>query len=192
MLGTKEKEKEQVEKKSKEEKEEKAHTEEKEEEKDTTEPQDQSMQDIQVSPPSPPHATITPIDIIKIKDVIDTSNIKINPLTTEDLEILDQSSLVEKLSSNPVLVNVDELQNPEVKVKALVPSSTIQTTGILFLPPPSPPSIVTYTLQMPSTIAREIKETFEQPKSSTPPSNHKRDIQAKEKDETKKKEETAL
>ena len=37
--------------------------------------QDQSVQDTQLPPPSPPHSTITPAETIKIKDVIDTTNL---------------------------------------------------------------------------------------------------------------------
>ena len=45
-------------------------------------------------PPSPPHSTATPAEVIKIKDVVDTSSQNINPLTTEDLtKILDQTTL---------------------------------------------------------------------------------------------------
>lgn len=45
---------------------------------------------------------------------------------------------------------------------------------------------------MPSTAVGEIKETFEQPASSTPPSDHQKDIQAEEKGETSKKEESTI
>ena len=85
------KEKEQVEKKVEEEKkDEEEQSEEKEEDKGTNEQQEQSVQDTQLSPPSPPHATITPAKIIKIKDVIDTSGQNRNPLAVEDLvNILD-------------------------------------------------------------------------------------------------------
>ncbi len=125
------------------------------------------MQDTQLSPPSPPHAIITPAEIVKIKDVTDTSSPNINPLTAEDLaKILDQSTLVSKLCSSPILVSVDELENPVAKIKVFKvktqePPSTIQPTSILFLPPPPLPSVVTDTLQMPSTTAVEVKETFE-------------------------------
>ena len=121
------------------------YSKEKEEDKNIAEQQEQSVQDTQLSPPSPPHATITPIEIIKIKDVIDTSGPNINPITAEDLaKILDQSTLAAKLCSGSILVSVDELQNTvakieAVKVKTQEPPSTIQTTGILFLPPPPLP-----------------------------------------------------
>ena len=92
-------------------KDEEENNEEKEEEKGTDEKQEQSVQDTQLSPPSPPHATITPTESIKIKDVTDNSCQNINPLTTEDLtKILDQSTQVARLCSSPILVSVDELQ----------------------------------------------------------------------------------
>ena len=118
------------------------------EEKDTNGQQEKSVQDTQLPPPSPPHSTITLVEIIKIKDVIDTSCQKINPLTIEDLtKILDQSTQASKLCSSPILVSVDELkklvvESKEVKVKTQEPPSTTQTTGLLFLPPPSPPKVV--------------------------------------------------
>ena len=120
-LGNKEKEKKEVEKKDEvENKDEEVNAEEKDEDKDTTEQQEQSVQDTQLSPPSPPHATITPAEIIKIKDVIDTSGPNINPLTAEDLaKILDQSTLAAKLCSSPILVSVDELQNTVAKKEAV-------------------------------------------------------------------------
>ena len=56
--------------------------------------QDQSVQDTQLSPPSPPHSTVTPAKVVNIKDVADTSSQNINPLTVEDLtKILDQTAL---------------------------------------------------------------------------------------------------
>ena len=110
------------------------------------------MQDTQLPPSSPPHATITPVETIKIKDVIETSCQNINPLTTKDLtKILDQSMQATRLCSSPILVNVDELQklvmdSKEVKVQTQEPPSTTQTTRLLLLPPPSPPKAVTYAL----------------------------------------------
>ena len=103
------------------------------------------MQDTQLPPPSPPHSTITPTEIIKIKDVVDTSCQNINPLTAEDLtKILDQSTQETRLCSSPILVSVDELQKSvvetkEVKVQTQEPPKTTQTTKLLLLPPPSPP-----------------------------------------------------
>ena len=44
------------------------------------------MQDTQLPPPSPPLSTITPVETIKIKDVVDTSCQNINPLTYEQQE----------------------------------------------------------------------------------------------------------
>ena len=35
---------------------------------------------------SPPHETRTPIEIIIVKDILDSSAQNINPLTTEDLK----------------------------------------------------------------------------------------------------------
>ena len=110
------------------------------------------MQDTQLSPPSPPHAIITPVEFVKIKDVVETSTTNINPLIAEDLaKILDQSTLATKLCSNVILVNVDELKNTVaktqvVKVKTQEPPSTIKNTCILFLPPPPLPSVATNTL----------------------------------------------
>ena len=51
------------------------------------------MQDTQMPPPSPPHATITPTKTMIVKDVIDISCQNTNPLIAEDLlKILDQST----------------------------------------------------------------------------------------------------
>ena len=107
------------------------------------------MQDTQLPPPSPPHSTITPTKIIKIKDVIDISCQNINPLTVEDLtKILDQSTQVARLCSSPILVSVDELQksvvdSKEVKVQTQEPPLIVQTSRFLLLPSPSPPKVVT-------------------------------------------------
>ena len=122
------------------------------------------MQDTQLPPPSPPHATITPTETIKINDVVPTSCQNINPLTIEDLsKILDQSTQKTHLCTNPILVSVDELQksvvdSKEVKVQTQEPPSTVQTTGFLLLPPPSPPKVVIDALQEPSAAARADKE----------------------------------
>ena len=64
------------------------------------------------------------------------------------------------------MISVDELKNTvaktqAVKVKTQEPPLTIQSTGILFLPPPPLPSVVTDTLQMLSAATGEVKETFE-------------------------------
>ena len=102
----------------------------------------------QLPPSSPPHATITPAKIIKIKDVIDTPCQNINPLTAKDLtKILDQSTQAARLCSSPILVSVDELQKSvvdpkEVKVKTQEPPLTTKTTELLLLPPPSPPKVI--------------------------------------------------
>ena len=104
------------------------------EEKVTDEQQEKSVQDTQLPPPSPPHATITPIESIKIKDVIDTSCQNINPLTAEDLtKILDQSTQETRLCTSQILVSVDEFQksvvkSKEVKVKTQEPPLTTKTT----------------------------------------------------------------
>lgn len=117
------------------------------------------MQDTQLPRPSPPHATITPVEIIKIKDVINTSCQNINPLTVEDLtKILDQSTQATRLCSSQILVSIDELQkvvikSKEVKVKTQEPPSTTKTTRILFLPPPFPPRTIIDALQVLSAIA---------------------------------------
>ena len=54
----------------------------------TTEEQqtEQSVQDTQLQPPSPPHVTPTPTDIVIVQDNPDNSGQNINPLTTEDLK----------------------------------------------------------------------------------------------------------
>ena len=68
------------------------------------------MQDTQVPPLSPHHDTITLIDIVIVKDILDNSAQNINPLTAKDLKkILDQSTLQAQLCNNPILVSVDEL-----------------------------------------------------------------------------------
>ena len=114
-------------------------------------------------PPSPPHSTITPAETIKIKDVVDTSYKNINPSTVEDLtNILDQSTQQAKLCSSPILVSVDELQKlvdklKEVKVPPQEPPKTTQTIGLLLLPPPSPPRLVTQALQKLSAAVGEDK-----------------------------------
>ena len=57
--------------------------------------QDQSVQDTQLSPPSPPH----------------TTSQNINILTAEDLtKIIDQTTLQAQLCDNPILVSIEELQ----------------------------------------------------------------------------------
>ena len=117
------------------------------------------MQDTQLPPPSPPHSPITPIETIKIKDVVDTSCQNINPLTVEDLsKILDQSTQLAQFFSSPILVSVDELQKSidklkEVKVSPQKPPRITQTTRLLLLPLPSPPKLVTQALQESSAIA---------------------------------------
>ena len=96
-IGKREEEKKGEEKKKEEEKkgeEEKVEVNKEEEEEKTTkgeenvtdEQEEQSVQDKQMPPPSPPHATITPTETIIVKDVTDTSCQNINPLTTEDLD----------------------------------------------------------------------------------------------------------
>ena len=64
------------------------------------------MQGTQIPPPSPLHATITPVETIKIKDFIDASCQNINPLTAKDLsKILDQSTQQARLCTNLVLMS---------------------------------------------------------------------------------------
>lgn len=97
------------------------------EEKTIYEQQEKNEQDTQLPPPSPPHVTITPIETIKVKDVVDTSCQNTNPLIVEDLsKILDQSTQQAHLCTNLILVSVDELQKvvvdpKEVKVKTQEP-----------------------------------------------------------------------
>ena len=89
----------------------------KEEENGTYEKKEQSVQDTQPPPHSPSHSIITPVETIKIKDVVDTSFQNINPLTIEDLtKILDQSMQVVRLFSSLILVSVDELEK-SIRVK---------------------------------------------------------------------------
>lgn len=88
-------------------------TQQKEDDMETTEDQqiDQKLQDTQLLALSPPHDTNTLEDTIKVKDVPKILAQNINPLTTEDLKnILDQSTLQDKLCNNLVLVSVDEIQ----------------------------------------------------------------------------------
>ena len=55
---------------------------------------DQSVQDTQLTCPSPPHVTSTPAEIVIVQDIPDTYGQNINPLTTEDLKkILHQTTL---------------------------------------------------------------------------------------------------
>ena len=121
--------------------------EEKEEEMSKGEEQEQSVQDTQLPPPRPPHSPITPVEKIKIKDVVDTSCQNINPLTIEDLtKILDQATKHAQLCENPILVSVEELQKlvekiKEGEVKPQEPPQVTHTTGLTFIPPPSPPRL---------------------------------------------------
>ena len=78
-----------------------------------------------------------------------TRNIEnINPLTIEDLsKILDQSTQQARLYTNPILINVDELNkvvadSRKAKVKTKKPPSTFDATKLLLLPPLSPPKVV--------------------------------------------------
>ena len=118
--------------------------------------EDQSVQDTQIPPPSPPHATITPEETIIVKDIIDTSCQNINPLTTKDLsKILDQSTQQARLGTNPILVSIDEIHKAvvdptRVKVKPQEPPSILKATStpLLLLPPPLPLSVTSDTVQM--------------------------------------------
>ena len=117
------------------------------------------MQDTQLPPPSPLHSIITPAEIIKIKDFVDTSSQNINPLTAEDLtKILDQATHQAQLCTGPILVSVDELQKSvdtfkAAKVSPQEPPKTTQNTIILCLPAPSPPKSDLQELQEPSAVA---------------------------------------
>ena len=134
----------------------------------------QSVQDIQLPPPSPPHSTITPTEIIKIKDVTNTTSQNINPLTTEDLtKILDQTNLQAQLCANPILFNVEELQKLVDKIKEgevppQEPPQNTQTTGLSFLPPPSPPRIAMQAHQEPSATIGKVTDTLVQTVSTLP------------------------
>ena len=79
---------------------------------------------------------------------------------------LDQSTQVARLCTSPILVSVDELQklvaaSKYVKVKTQEPPLTTQTTRLLFLPPPSPPKVVTDALQVLSVATGEDKGKLE-------------------------------
>ena len=73
-------------------------------------------------------------------------------MTVEDLtKILDQSTQAARLCTCPILVSVDKLQKlveklKEVKVKTQESPMTTQSTGLLLLPPPSPPKEITQAL----------------------------------------------
>ena len=110
------------------------------------------MQDTQLPPPSPPHTTMTLVETIKIKDFVDTSCQNKNPLTVEDLsKILDQSTQQPHLCTNPIFVNVYELNKVvensyKAKVQTQEPPSTFDATKLLLLPPPHPPKVVIHAL----------------------------------------------
>ena len=71
---------------------------------------EQSVQDTQLPPLSPPHSIDTPVETVKIKDVVDISSQKIDPLTIKDLtKILDHATHQAQLCRNPILVSVEEL-----------------------------------------------------------------------------------
>ena len=79
--------------------------------------QEQSVQDTQLPPPSPPHATPTPVESIIVKDVPDITGQNVNPLTIEDLKkILHQTTLQAHFCTIHVLVSVDELQKVVAKI----------------------------------------------------------------------------
>lgn len=75
--------------------------------------------------------------MITIKDIFYLSAQEINPLTKEDLKkILDQQTLQAKLCDNPILVNVDEIQNSVIdtqreKVNQQEPPSIIPLVTIV-------------------------------------------------------------
>ena len=123
------------------------------EDKETIEKQEeQSVQDTQMPPPSPTHATITPLETIIVTDVSGTSFQNINPLTAKELsKILDQSTQQARLCTNPLLDSVDEnnkvVEDPSrVKVKTQEPPLVSKATTLLLLPPPPPSSIVSDVL----------------------------------------------
>ena len=137
--------------------------------------QDQSVQDTQLPPPSPPHTTDTPAEVVKIKDVVDTTSQNINPLTAEDLtKILDQETKQAQLCDNPIVVSVEELQKTvdkvkEGEVKPQEPPQTTYTTRLSFQPPPLPLRITMEAHQESSRTAGEVIDISVQ-KVSTPPS----------------------
>ena len=125
--------------------------------------QDQNVQDTQLS--SPPHSTDTPAEVIKIKDVVETSCQNINPLTPEDLtKILDQATKHAQLGKNPILVSVEELQKSakkikEGEVKLQEPPQVTYTIGLSFIPPPSPLRLAMEAHQEPSATIGEVTYT---------------------------------
>ena len=79
---------------------------------------EQSVQDTQLPPLSPPHSIDTPVETIKIKDVVETLSQNINSLTIEDLtKILDQATQHAQICENPILVSVEELQKSVDNIK---------------------------------------------------------------------------
>ena len=96
------------------------------------------------------------------------------------------------------MVSVEELKKlvdklKEVKVPPQEPPQNIQTTGLLLLPPPSPPRTVTQALQEPSaTTGVDIGILVQI--VSTPPTTMTQGEEKKEeeKEETQKKEESAI
>ena len=123
--------------------------------------QDQSVQDTQLPPPSPPQSIATPAEVVKIKDVDDTSNRDISPLTAEDLtKILDQSTHQAQLCTKPIVVSVEELQKSVEKikkgeVKPQEPPQVTCTTGLSLSSPPSPLKLPMEAHQEPSATAWE-------------------------------------
>ena len=125
-------------------------------------------------PSNPPHSTELPKEMVQIKDVVDTSSQDIDPLTTEDLtKILDQETHQAQLCTNPILVNIEELQKlvdkaKKGEVKPQEPPKITQTTGLSFIPPPSPPRLAMQAHQELSATIGEVTDTSVQT-ISTPP-----------------------
>ena len=69
---------------------------------------------------------------------------------------------------------------------------TTQTIGILFLPPPSPPKILTQALQEPSVVAGEDKGISIQSVGTPPARVTEESKQDEEKEETKYEEESTI
>ena len=76
----------------------------------------EEKQDVQVSSANPPHTNqVSQWDSMLIKDVIDTSEKNVNPLTKEDLKkILIDYTTTTQLCTHPVLVSIENIEKVEV------------------------------------------------------------------------------
>ena len=76
----------------------------------------EEKQDVQVSSAIPPHTNqVSQWDSMLIKDVLDTSEKNVNPLTEEDLKkILIDYTTTTQLCTHPVLVRVEKIEKVEL------------------------------------------------------------------------------